>query len=65
MDISSDGEPLGRIQFGLFGEDAPKTVLNFRSLCTSGIEGLSYKGSTFHRVIDKFMVQGILDNPIR
>lgn len=58
MKISHDGKPIGRIVFGLFGELAPKTVTNFQTICNEGIDGVSYKGSTFHRVINKFMIQG-------
>ena len=58
FDISVDGKPKGRIILGLFGKTVPKTVENFRSLCTgekgkSSISGkpLSYVGSPFHRII--------------
>mmetsp|Transcript_45290 Transcript_45290/g.141975 ORF Transcript_45290/g.141975 Transcript_45290/m.141975 type:complete len:203 (-) Transcript_45290:92-700(-) len=64
FDIEIDGEPAGRIVFGLFGKTVPKTTENFRQLCTgeagwapSGKE-LTYRGSKFHRVIPQFMLQG-------
>jgi len=64
FDISIGDQPAGRIVFELFADAAPKTVENFRALCTgekgTGTSGkpLHYKGSGFHRIIQQFMCQG-------
>jgi peptidyl-prolyl cis-trans isomerase B (cyclophilin B) len=44
----------GKIVCDLFPKDAPKTVNNFVFLAREGF----YNGTTFHRVINDFMVQG-------
>jgi cyclophilin family peptidyl-prolyl cis-trans isomerase len=62
--VTIDGAKAGELQFELNADVVPKTAENFRKLCVggagkgkSGVE-LWYKGSTFHRIIPGFMVQG-------
>nr|GAT60880.1 predicted protein [Mycena chlorophos] len=63
MDWSVGDQPLGRVIYELFDEEAPKTCANFKALCT-GERGLSsagiplyYKNSISHRIIANFMLQ--------
>jgi cyclophilin family peptidyl-prolyl cis-trans isomerase len=45
---------MGTIELKLYPDKAPKTVENFEGLVKKGY----YNGIIFHRVIDKFMIQG-------
>lgn len=66
FDITLGGLPAGRVVFELYTDIVPKTVDNFRSLCTGEIptpgkttgKKLHYKGAIFHRVVKDFMIQG-------
>lgn len=64
MDMKIGDDEPQRVVFTLFSEFCPKTVENFRALCTGekgeGRSGktLTFKGSSFHRIIPSFMCQG-------
>jgi Peptidyl-prolyl cis-trans isomerase (rotamase) - cyclophilin family len=58
FDISIGGEQVGRILIGLFGDTVPKTVKNFMTIASEGIDGKTYANTKFHRVINRFMIQG-------
>lgn len=64
FDITIGGESAGRVEMELFARVCPKTVENFRCLCTGEMgrgrsgKALHFKDSIFHRVIPGFMCQG-------
>ncbi|XKL61557.1 hypothetical protein PGB90_008614 [Kerria lacca] len=62
LDVSVGATEIGRMIIELYADVVPKTCENFRRFCTGehkrdGIP-IGYKGSTFHRVIKDFMIQG-------
>jgi peptidylprolyl isomerase len=62
FDITIGDKKAGRVEMELFADTCPKTAENFLQLCvgTKNKDGktLTYKGSSFHRVIPEFMCQG-------
>ena len=57
LDITIGSRYKGRILFGLFDKLTPITANNFAMLCTKE-KGYGYNNTLFHRVIDRFMIQG-------
>lgn len=58
-------EPAGEVKIAVFGKTVPKTAENFKQLCIAHLSQdaadgklVGYKGSSFHRVIKDFMIQG-------
>lgn len=58
FDIRIGSNDAGRVVMLLRADVVPKTVENFRSLCTHEL-GYGYKGSTFHRIIPEFVCHEI------
>jgi len=62
LEISVGTTRVGRIKLELFKDRAPRTCENFRQLACGEYRPklfpLGYKGTTFHRVIKGFMIQG-------
>ena len=54
ISITSKGQPIGEIVLRFFPDVAPGHVNNFVKLSNEGF----YNGTTFHRVIPGFMIQG-------
>jgi len=54
ISVTSKGQPIGEIVLQFFHSVAPGHVKNFVDLAKKGF----YNGTTFHRVIPGFMIQG-------
>ena len=52
--VTMEVEGYGTIKLELYPEYAPNTVANFVTLANNGF----YNGTTFHRVVKDFMIQG-------
>ena len=57
MDIQVAESPAQRIEFSLYGDEAPQTSRNFRDLCSNQLDW-GYRKSDIFRVITSFSVQG-------
>ncbi|KAG6373713.1 cyclophilin [Boletus reticuloceps] len=61
FDVSIASNPAGRIIFKLYDDTVPLTARNFRGLAVGTEKDgkkIGYKGSSFHRIIPQFMLQG-------
>ena len=63
LELTADGEDLGRVEIELFDDVVPRTAENFRQLCTGEKkeQGLHYRGSLFHRIINRL---AFIDKPV-
>lgn len=62
LDITVNGETLGTVDIGLFGDQVPKTTKNFESLCEGwknpdDQQDYQYAGSKIHRISPEFVIQ--------
>ncbi|XP_036119296.1 LOW QUALITY PROTEIN: peptidyl-prolyl cis-trans isomerase H-like [Molossus molossus] len=60
--VSFGSQEIGHMKIKLFADIVPKMAKNFRQFCTGELRKdevlIGYKGSTFHKAIQDFMIQG-------
>lgn len=54
--VCEAGEPMGKVVIGLYGNQVPRTVENFKAM-VSGEAGSSYKGTTIHKILQGQYIQ--------
>nr|KYP55639.1 Peptidyl-prolyl cis-trans isomerase B [Cajanus cajan] len=57
LDISIDGEPVGRITIGLYGNEVPAGVDRFSKI-VSGAAGISYRRKEFVKIMPNYVQHG-------
>lgn len=57
LDISIDGEPVGRVTIGLYGDDVPAGVDRFSKIA-SGAAGISYRRKEFVKIMPNYVQHG-------
>lgn len=59
MDLEVEGKDIGRVDFELFGNSAPKTVNNFLGFVTGDFSPyMRYKGSYFQQIVEQRFITG-------
>ncbi len=61
FELSQGKKLVGRVEIELFSDTVPKAAENFRALCVGFPEAtkkLHYQGTTLHRIIEDYIVQG-------
>lgn len=57
LDIAIDGEAVGRIVIGLYGDDVPAGAAMFSSI-VSGTSGISYRRKEFNKIMPNYVQHG-------
>ena len=58
FEIKIGEKNVGKIEFELFKDITPITVENFRCLCIGNNDNMSYKGTSFNKIIKDFVIGG-------